>query len=173
MKPPVYFTKRLQLRPYIETDIDRYLETTIDPVSVQFMGNLNQSIQTERELFYRIFQLYKNSDSDRWFWVWAIVKEDIYCGHIELKQTPNTSFDELEIVYMIHPNERRKGFMKEVLEFFKNKQHIWKRKIIATINPENKNSKILLSHWGIEKEKLIIDKEDRQPFLKIWLKSTI
>jgi RimJ/RimL family protein N-acetyltransferase len=87
-----------------------------------------------------------------------------------LKQTQDTAEDELEIVYMVHPAERRIGLMTEVLKFIKAKQSDWKRRIIATIYPENAHSYKLLEQIGIERQQLITDAETGETFKKVWIK---
>jgi hypothetical protein len=70
---------------------------------------------------------------------------------------------------MVHPLERRKGIMKELLLFFKANQHLWKRRITATIYPGNNISFQLLREWGIEEQVLITDKKTGETFNKVWL----
>ena len=168
MLPPIYKTERFELRPYSPDDEKRFVEMGTDKVSTEFMGGSTGKESGEIALFRNIFNIYKNKDSNRWFWIWGIYENDKLVGHFELKETEYTNKNELEIVYMIHPNERQRGIMKEVLEFFKNNQTIWNKRIIATLDFENKASISLLENWGIEK-KVTLKDEDGE-YLKVWLK---
>jgi RimJ/RimL family protein N-acetyltransferase len=170
MKPPEFKTQRFNIKPYHPTYKQRFIEMGLDPFSVRFMGGSNGDEREEKELFKSIFQLYKNTDSNRWFWIWGVYEKEKLVAHFELKETENTAQDELEIVYMVHPEERKRGVMSEVLDFFKENQNQWKRKIIATLSPENQASKSLLERWGIEKKIVLKDKETTKEYLKVWLK---
>ncbi len=169
MKPPTYTTERFELRPYELADEDRMVEMCLDPISVQFMGGVNGIESEERESFQRIFQLYAKQDSKRWFWIWAVIVNGKVSAHFELKETEYTNEGELEIVYMVHPDSRKKGLMKAVLDFIKSEQKEWNRKIIATLDPENTGSLNLLNHWGISQRETLIDPDDGNEFLKAWL----
>jgi len=168
MLPPKFQTTFFTLKPYLPENEDRYLEIALDKVSLQYMGGATGIEEEERKLFKKIFQLYKTSKK-RWFWIWGIYSNEELCGHLELKETEYTTDTELEIVYMIHPNERRKGIMSTVLSFLKGKQQGWQKRIIATVSPENLDSIRLLQKWGIEKTERLIDKETGEIFLKLTL----
>jgi len=168
--PPELKTKHFILKPYQAKDENRFIEIVLDKGSVQFMGGSTGNEVEERLVFKKIFEVYKTT-KDRWFWIWGIYQNNILCGHLELKETEHTNADELEIVYMIHPQERRKGIMTEVLELIKQHQKIWGKKIIATLSPKNVNSIALLKKWGIEKTEELIDKETNETYLKLSLKN--
>jgi len=89
-----------------------------------------------------------------------------------MKDTENTEADELEIVYMVHPAERRKGLMTEILDFFKTNQTEWKRRIIATVSTKNLISLSLLEKWGIEEKKNLTDPETNKKSYKLILKNS-
>jgi len=168
MLPPTYKTENYTLEPYQPKDLSRYLEMSLDREVIAFMGGATGDRKAEEAMFDKIFQLYRSNEK-RWFWVWAVYRNQELCAHLELKETGDTAEDELEIVYMVHPLERRKGIMKEVLNFLKANQHLWKRRITATINPGNNISLQLLREWGIERETLITDRETGETFSKVWL----
>lgn len=169
MYPPKFQTDFFTLKHYSPKEEDRFVEIALDKISLQYMGGATGIEEEERKLFRKIFQIYNRSE-ERWFWIWGIYQKDLLCGHLELKETEHTSDQELEIVYMIHPNERRKGIMSKVLSFLKEKQHDWQKKIIATLSPENSASIALLQKWGIEKAEILKDKETKETFLKLTLK---
>ncbi len=168
MYPPKLETKSFALKPYSPEDEDRFIEMSLDPTSVRFMGGASGNECEERKVFKKIFEIYKKED-DRWFWIWGIYKSDVLCGHLELKETEDTKENELEIVYMIHPNERRIGIMTEVLSLLKQNQIIWQKRIVATVSPENLPSIALLQKWGIEKEEILTDHETGKEYSKLIL----
>lgn len=168
MLPPTYKTENYTLEPYQPKDMKRYLEMSLDKDVIAFMGGATGDRKAEEAMFDKIFELYR-SNENRWFWVWAVYRNQELCAHLELKETKDTAENELEIVYMVHPQERRKGIMKEVLNFLKANQHLWKRRLTATIYPGNNTSFQLLRKWGIEEQVLITDKETGETFNKVWL----
>ncbi len=169
MYPPKLKTNRYIIQAYRPEDEERFVEMALDEVSVRFMGGANGIETEERQLFKKVFEIYERKDK-RWFWLWGIYKDNVLCGHLELKESPNTNLDELEIVYMVHPAARRQGLMTEVLLLLKNEQHNWERKIIATVSPKNTNSIALLEKWGIDKRKALTDPETGKEYLKLTLK---
>lgn len=169
MKPPIYQTPRFTLQAYTSKDENPFVTMCIDPVSVVFMGGAEGIEAQEGELFQSIFKLYEKEDSTRWFWIWGVYEGEKLCAHLELKETGHTNSDELEIVYMVHPEERRKGVMTEVLAFLKENQEEWKRKIIATVSPKNIHSIALLEKWGIDKQEVVKDSDGGDDYLKIYL----
>ncbi len=169
MYPPIYRTQRFSLLPYRLKDEDRFVEMTLDPMVLRFMGGGGEGDETsERKFFQKIFSIYEKKEMSRWFWIWGIYDGDKLCGHFELKDTQYTDVQELEIVYMVHPKERRRGIISEVLAFFKAKQGEWNRRIIATVNTKNQASISLLEAWGISQKEIIHLKEG-DPFYKIIL----
>ncbi len=171
MKPPIYQTPRFTLQPYTTKDEERFVEMSIDVVSVEFMGGAEGIEAEERALFQSIFKLYEKEDSARWFWIWGVYEDDRLCAHLELKETGHTEVGkELEVVYMVHPDERRRGLMTEVLAFLKETHTEWKRQIIATVSPKNENSLSLLEKWGVERKEWIENEEDEDGYWKLWLK---
>ena len=170
MLSPTYITKNLLLHAYRKEDENRFVETGTDEAVVRFMGGATGNETTERALFQRIFTVYAQQDTNRWFWIWGIYKEGRLCGHFELKETENTTANELEIVYMVHPKERGRGIMSEVLAFVKSKQKDWKRHLIATVDLGNEQSISLLKKWGITKKEWIADTtEAAGGYFKLWL----
>jgi RimJ/RimL family protein N-acetyltransferase len=168
MLPPTYKTEHYSLEPYQPKDLERYLEMSLDKEVVAHMGGATGDRTAEEAMFQKIFELYR-SNAERWFWVWAVYRDQELCAHLELKETRDTAVDELEIVYMVHPGERGKGIMKEVLLFLKANQNCWKRRITATVYPGNEKSFYLLSKWGIERQELITDNDTGETFIKVWL----
>lgn len=171
MKPPKYKSDRFILRPYSKNDEQRFVEMNLDSVTQEFMGGTDNSEDSERKLFESIFALYEKKSKDRWFWIWGIYENEKLVGHFELKETEHTADDELEIVYIIHPDERRRGIMREILDLIKDKQTELNKKIIATVNFKNINSMALLERWGITKRQTIRETDSDYEYLKVWLKS--
>ena len=86
-----------------------------------------------------------------------------------MKETEHTNEIELEIVYMVHPDERRKGIMTEVLYFLKQNQKSWNKRLIVTVSPENLHSLLLLKKWGIEKKEILLNNETGKEYFKLTL----
>lgn len=168
MYPPEFKTKQFTLKQYAPEDEDRFVEMSIDPTSVQFMGGSTGKEAEERKLFRKIFEVYKRTD-ERWFWIWGIYTNKQLCAHLEMKETEHTNDGELEIVYMVHPEERRKGLMTAVLSLLKQQQKIWRKRIIATISPNNLNSIALLQKWGIDKKEILADPDTGEKYFKFLL----
>lgn len=172
MYPPSYQTRNYHLVHYQQKDLERYLEMALDKDVVEYMGGATGDRAKEMKMFEKIFALYRKQDQTRWFWVWAVYRDQTLCAHLELKQTQDTAEDELEIVYMVHPTERKKGLMTEILSFIKAKQTDWKCRIIATVYPKNEYSYKLLEQIGIERQELITDEETGESFKKVWIRAS-
>ena len=172
MFPPVINTTRFTLKPYGRHDEDAFIEIILDKEAQQFMGGVTPDEEVERRLFQKIFDIYESNDK-RWFWIWGIYEGNRLCGHFELKETEHTNAGELEIVYMVHPKERGRGVMSEVLKAFKNRQSDWERIIIATTSPDNDISIALLKKWGIERQEILTDPDTAEQFYKFYLVSDI
>lgn len=164
MYPPILKSNQFALKPYQQADEDRAIETALDPISKRFMGGNNENPSLKK-----VFEVYKRTDN-RWFWIWGIYNDDLLCGHLELKETENTNENELEIVYMIHPEERRKGIMTEIFSLLKIEQKNWGRRIIATVSSDNVNSISLLKKWGIDRKESILNSETGKESFKIILR---
>jgi len=168
MIPIELHTERFTIRPYHKSDEHRYLEMVLDDISIEFMGGTKGIESEEKEIFKKIFNIYE-LQNDRIFWIWGIYKEDVLCGHLELKETEFTNENELEIVYMVHPNYRRIGLISEVLSLIKSQKKIWKKNIIATVDPDNILSMKILQKWGIVKKEILMVQETHKEFLKLSL----
>jgi len=171
MTPPILQTKRFVLKPYLTKDEDRYVEMALDEVSIAFMGGDRDKEEEERALFKKIFGIYQ-AEGPRVFWIWGIYENEVLFGHLELKETEHTNEDELEMVYMVHPNCSRIGVMTEVLGKIKDEQENWNRRIIATVRPNNLASLKLLKRWGVEQTEVLMNKDTNEQYLKLLLTST-
>ena len=168
MYPPELKTQRFSLTPYSPQDEDRFVEMALDEASIRFMGGASGNELEERMLFKKILEMYK-TENERWFWIWGIYKKNLLAGHLELKETEHTKENELEMVYMVHPHERRIGIMTEVLALLKKKQADWQKRLVATVSPDNLGSIALLKKWGIETEEALVDNETGKEYLKLLL----
>lgn len=171
MLPPVLKTHRYILSPYRKEDEARYLEMVLDDEVIRFMGGVTGNAEEEKGRFKKIFDIYEQ-DNKKWFWIWGIYRNGILCAHLELKETEHTGLDELEIVYMVHPNERREGLMSEVMRFLKIAHPHWQKTIIATISPQNLVSAALLEKWGVDKKELQYEDETGDVYYKLTLKNS-
>jgi RimJ/RimL family protein N-acetyltransferase len=141
----------------------------LDHLVMEFMGNREGVGQAKHELFHKIFDVYDRQGQGRWFWIWGIYVEEQLCGHFELKETPHTQADELEIVYLLHPDARGNGLMHSILSFIKSIQGEWGRRLIATVSPDNKRSLSLLKKWGISHQEWISSDDGDGDYLKLRL----
>ncbi|MDB4655885.1 GNAT family N-acetyltransferase [Flavobacteriales bacterium] len=170
MTPTTFHTARFTIRPYCLNDKTRFVEMGTDKEVVRFMGGADGDKVKQAQIFQKIFNLYSEPETNETKLFWAIAEANKLVGHVQLKQTIFTEEDELEIVYMIHPDARNHGVMSEVLDFFKSNQQLWGKRIIATADFDNDISFRLLENWGIEKRDARIDPDDGVQFWKIWLK---
>ncbi len=168
MTPIILKSKRFAIRPYQKKDEEEYLEMVMDKQSIKFMGGATGVIEREREVFNKVFQVYKQKFG-KTFWIWGIFKNKILYGHLELKETQYTKENELEIVYMVHPEFRQLGVMTEILDLIRENKSNFCEKIIATVELENEISLNMLRKYGVEKEEKIIDESDSEEFLKLTL----
>ncbi len=149
MKTSVFqIEKELSIRPYERSDEDRFVEMSMDQEVIQYMSGTSGKEEEESALFQKIFTIYEGTSNARIFHIWGIYLKDQLVGHLELKETEHTTDKELEIVFMMHPDTRRKGIMRKVLRFIQNNQVFFHRRIIATVHSENKGSLKLLKKWG-------------------------
>lgn len=157
MYPPVFATKTFSLQGYSLSHEERHVELMRDPTTRHFMDDEDETEEDVRNMFHKVFPIYEKSESTKWHWIWAIYKDSVFAGHLELKDTTHTTKEELEIVYAIHPEFRRIGLMTSVLFLLASKQEEWERKIIATVDPKNKVSLKVLENWGIDRIEIIQD----------------
>jgi len=165
MLPPILKTEGFILKAISQEDKEPYIELALDRVTQEFMGK-----RTEAELQHslpKVLAIYAKEESDRWHWIWGIYVDEKLAGYLELKDTEHTKEDELEVVYIIHPQFRRTGLMTSVLLFLKSKQVEWERRIIATVKPRHKASLGALEKWGIERKEIV--KHDPEDYYKIYL----
>lgn len=168
MYPPVLTTNRFTLKSYSPEDEDRFVEMALDKTSILFMSGSTGEESEERKLFKKILDIYKEHEK-RWFWLWGIYNEEALYGHLEMKESEHTNDNELEIVFMIHPDVREKGVMTEVLSFLKLKQKCWNKRIIATVDPENINSISILNKWGVDKKEILLNSDTGKEYHKLTL----
>lgn len=138
-----------------------------DAEVVRFMGGADGDTEKQRLIFHKIFKHYNEPETDPPMLFWGIYENDALCGHVQLKSTDHTLESELEIVYMVHPKERNRGLMREVLELFKQEQNRWKSTIIATVDLDNDTSIRLLEKWGITHRDKRIDPDDGVEYWKV------
>lgn len=169
MIPPTINTSNYVIQPYRLKDEERFVEMGIDTEVMRFMGGADGDPIKQRSIFHKIFKHYEEPNTNETKLFWGIHRDDLLCGHIQLKPTEYTSENELEIVYMVHPAERNKGIMKEVLLHFKSIQSRWSKRIIATVDFDNEISLNLLEHWGIQSKKVLTDPDDGEQFWKLTL----
>jgi len=161
-------SERFIIRPYNRSDEDRYIEMVLDEISNEFMGGATGIESKEREVFKKIFSVYEN-ENERIFWIWGIYKDDILYGHLELKETEHTIENELEIVYMVHPQCRNIGVMTEILYLIKQNSNFLGKTLIATVSADNTVSIKMLEKLGIVRKEIIVDEDSKDEFLKLVL----
>ena len=100
------------------------MEMAIAPQIIKFMGGASATgdEEKEREIFHWIFDCYSTDQDDKVQLFWGVHENDRLCAHVQLKDTIWTNKDELEVVYMVHPTERKRGLMTEVLATLSDEQ---------------------------------------------------
>ncbi len=119
MLPPIIDCLPFHLKPLQTKDKDAFVETLLDPLTVQFMSDGIEDKKAERVLFKKIFTIYQKEEPTRCLWIWGIYRDNEYCGQVELKLTENCKEDELEVVSATHPKKRA---LKTVLRHLLSKQ---------------------------------------------------
>ncbi len=159
-------TKHCILRRYSDDDRNEFCRIFTDESVMQYMGDGPcESEEKASLLFDRIMEIYQKTDKH--FEIWAITIENRLAGHFELKQTVNTSQEELEIIYLLDKPYWGKQLMPEVVKEIKNYAAGYSKQLIATVNPENWNSiKVLERSGNVRCEWVEIGGEK---VFKIWL----
>ena len=160
MLTPEISTQRLLLRKLKSSDKDDLMTIFMSDEVNALTGNPSCSLEEAEELFRKIFDIYRGALGERFFKVWAIEKDGAYVGHLELKQTPHTQGDEVEVVYMLNPNYWRQGIMTEALSALKGYAHQEGKRIIATVDKTNLPSLELLRRLGVAEEHYLEDDEN-------------
>lgn len=140
-----------------------------DTEVIRFMGGADGDVEKQTEIFWKIFKLYDEPAANETKLFWAIHEDKKLVGHVQLKPTIFTEGNELELVYMVHPDSRNKGVMNEVLALLKQVQAQWTTQIIVTIDFDNDISVRLMEKWGIVKREERIDPDDGVEYWKMWL----
>ena len=163
------FTARTKLRRYVDSDRKIFAELFTDPDVNHFMGGEHcETKEDAYDLFDKSQQIYEGLFPGRHFQIWAIEYEGKLIGHFELKQTPNTGDDELEVVYLLDKDHWGRGLMPEVLNKINEYSSENGKQLIATVNPENIKTTKALKKSGVEKEAWIEDNEGK--VYKVWIK---
>ena len=165
-------TNRTRLRKYEEKDKDNFAELFTDKDVNQFMGG--QHCETKEDayaLFEKSFEIYNGLFPDRHFEIWAIEYEGKLIGHFELKQTNNTTGDELEVVYLLDKDYWGRGLMPEILNEVNKYASGMGKQIIATVNLDNTKTMKALRKMNIEKEGWVEDEEGK--VYKMWIEKLI
>jgi RimJ/RimL family protein N-acetyltransferase len=155
--PPVLNTRRFVIQPYRTQDEERFVEMGIDSEVARFMDGADDDPEKQHTIFNKIFNHYNEPETNPPTLFWGIFENDVLCGHVQLKPTDHSVEGELEIVYMVHPKERNRGLMWEVLEIFKQEQNRGQSTIIATVDLDNETSIRLLEKWGVTNKETRID----------------
>ena len=155
--PPILTTKRLLLRPYERTDRDGMLQAFSDPEVTRFMSAPADKPDL-RVLFERVFSVYET----RRFLIWAVAPRDnpgAYLGHAELKTTEHCQPGEQEIVYLLHPAARGKGYAKETVRAVTGHAASLPgvTAIIGTVDADNAASIHVMEQCGYARARSITD----------------
>ena len=160
-------TERCLLRKYDESDREAFAELSVDKDVNFFIGGKCETKQEAYALFDKVFPIYDGDLLPRHFEIWAIDIEGEYAGHFELKQTNNTSVNELEIVYFLDKKYWGKGFMPEIVSAINIYAGLMNKILIATVSSENVKTMKALAKVGIQKRENFEDEDGTS--LKIWL----
>jgi ribosomal-protein-alanine N-acetyltransferase len=153
-------TERLLLRKYTEADRDASVRLSLDKDVMHFMGG--EHAETEEEanmIFDKCLEVYGGSLNGK----------PLGSRRFELKQTPNTNGNELEIVYLLDKEYWGRGLMPEAIKAVNQYANSTGTQVIGTINPENIRTVRSLEKAGIEKQEWIGKGENR--VYKVWLKT--
>lgn len=167
-------TERLLLRRYIESDRANSMRLSLDKEVMHFMGGEHaENEEQASSIFDKCFEIYKGWLGEkplgtRRFELWGIENEGRLIGHFELKQSVNTTGNELEIVYLLDKAYWGKGLIPEAIKAVKKYAKSTGNVVIATINPENNRTVRSLEKSGIAKQGWIEDSEGK--IYKVWLK---
>ena len=159
---------RTRLRKYENRDKEKFAELFTDKEVNKFMGGQHcETKEDAYDLFQKCFEIYNGLFPERHFEIWGIELEGELIGHFELKQTNNTTGDELEVVYLLDKNYWGRGLMPEIL----NEVNIYAsqtgKQLIATVDQENIKTLKALKKLNIEKEGWIEDEEGK--VYKMWI----
>ncbi|MEO8210985.1 MAG: GNAT family N-acetyltransferase [bacterium] len=167
-------TERTLLRKYKEADRDVHVRLILDKEVMHFMGGQHpENTDEANSQFDKCLEIYGgnlNGESlgSRHFELWGIEFDGKLIGHFELKQSPNTKGDELEVIYFLEKNFWGKGIMSEVIKAVNSYANSLGKICVATINPENRRTVNSLKKAGIEKEEW--EGEGEEKMYKLWLK---
>jgi len=162
-------TCRTILRKYTDQDREAFALLFTDKEVNFYMGGEHcETPEDAYNLFDKCFEIYAGKFPERYFEIWAVEFKNKIIGHAELKQTNNTTCNELEVVYLLDKNYQGKGFMTEILKELNEYAKRSGKQMIATVNPENEKSVRVLVKTGIEKEGWVT--EGNEKFYKIWIK---
>jgi ribosomal-protein-alanine N-acetyltransferase len=161
-------TKRTLLRKYLEEDRAEFIRIIIDPDVNHFMGGRTEDPDEAGKIFNKIFDIYNGKQAERHFEIWAIEFEEKFIGDLELKQTENTTGDELEVVYLIDKAYWGKGLIPEILKEITRYAGDMGKRVIATFNPDNIKTVRALEKAGIDKQEWVGEGVDR--YYQVWLK---
>jgi RimJ/RimL family protein N-acetyltransferase len=165
----IIISNRAILRKYTVQDREAFALLFTDKEVNFYMGGEHcETMEDVYKLFDKCFEIYSGKYPERYFEIWAVEFENKMIGHAELKQTNNTTDNELEVVYLLYKNYQGKGFMTEILKELNEYAKRSGKKMIATVNPENEKSVRVLVKTGIEKEGWITEGKDK--YYKIWIK---
>ncbi len=165
----IIISNRAILRKYTDQDREAFALLFTDKEVNFYMGGEHcETMEEAYKLFDKCFEIYSGKYPERYFEIWAVEFENKMIGHAELKQTNNTTDNELEVVYLLDKNYQGKGFMTEILKELNEYAKRSGKKMIATVNPENEKSVRVLVKTGIEKEEWVTEDEDK--YYKIWIK---
>ncbi|MBE2216961.1 MAG: GNAT family N-acetyltransferase [Ignavibacteria bacterium] len=146
-------TTRLKLRKFTEADRADFVRFSTDPEVNQYIGGRVETEEAANALFDKIQQVYNGLFGNRHFEIWAIEYEGKTIGSFELKQTENTEPDELEVVYLIDKAYWGRGFIPEILRCINKYAHSMGLRVIATLNPDNKQTVRALEKAGLDASK--------------------
>lgn len=167
-------TERLLLRRYTDADRAESVRLSLDKEVMHFMGGEHAENEEQANIIFdKCFEIYKGWLGEdplgtRRFELWGIEHGRKLIGHFELKQSVNTTGNELEIVYLLDKNYWGKGLIPEAISAVNDYAKRSGNFVIATIDPNNKRTVRSLEKSGIAKQEWVEDSEGK--VYKIWLK---
>jgi RimJ/RimL family protein N-acetyltransferase len=155
----------------VEKDRQQFIELSVDKEVNHFMGGRCETREDANSMFDKVLDIYKGILLPRHFEIWAIDAGNEFAGHFELKQTDNTSGDELEVVYLLDKKFWGQGLMPEIINEINRYAGSMNKQLIATISSENKKTIKALGKIGIQKQEILADSDGKS--LKIYIEPFI
>lgn len=156
-------TERLFIRPYQAEDFEKSVVLYGDEILTRYFDH--GLPRSKKEVRHLIKSIYKIAKSDEFLGLFSIFsKENMsFIGHIDCLPTIDPGI--VELGYILHTHSQNRGFCSEAVKAFlfdyipalNLRSNIIKiDRVIATVHPENIQSKKIIEKMGMHFEKFLI-----------------